>query len=67
MSENKTLLTKSIIAIVTEKTDAVMNGGVPIFICNSSEERERLSILLTRITGAMAHDLMNGVTIMVRH
>jgi hypothetical protein len=59
-------LNKYILAIVTIKRDKVA-AGVPIFYCDSEEEKEQVASNLTRITNGMVHDIGNGVYIIVRH
>jgi len=44
-----------------------MTGGAPIFVASSPEEREKISTYLSRILNAQAHDLENGIYIIVRH
>ncbi|MEA1961942.1 MAG: hypothetical protein U9N81_11860 [Bacillota bacterium] len=56
-----------ILAIVTQEIDKVHGGGCPVFVANSSEQQERMSLLLARILGGNVHDLENGVFFIVRH
>lgn len=53
-------------AIVTLRKD-LPGGGAPIFLCDSEEERERVSVLLSKILRGVVHDLENGVYVIVRH
>ncbi len=45
----------------------VVGGGVPVFVARTREEQERIAFFLSRILRAMAHDLENGVFIIVKH
>ena len=55
-----------ILAVVTTDTDRVVSG-VPVFVAKDDEEVQRTCLLLSRIMKAMAHDLENGVYILVKH
>ncbi|HZW82292.1 MAG TPA: hypothetical protein VFF14_02565 [Candidatus Deferrimicrobium sp.] len=59
-------LQDSILAVITTET-ANVAANVPVFFVASKEEQERLALLLSRIMNAMAHDLENGVFIIVKH
>lgn len=59
-------LREVILAAVTLEPGLV-GGGVPVFVVRTREEQERLSLFLSRILKAMAHDLENGVFIIVKH
>jgi hypothetical protein len=58
-----------ILAIVTteEQQDLVESGSAPIFYARDEEELEYISMLLSRLTMSMAHDLGNGVYILIKH
>ncbi len=60
---------EGIIAVVTLKEDAHKIGGgrASVFFAEDEEEREYLTMLLSRITTATAHNLGNGVYILVKH
>lgn len=59
---------ETILAIITQKEDIVLEGGeAPIFFVQDGEEQERLSFLLSKILKGMIHDLENGVYLIVRH
>ncbi len=44
-----------------------VGGGAPIFYVQNEEEAAELAVLISNIFGAAAHDLNNGVLIIVRH
>lgn len=64
-----TSLVGTIIATIAlnEAREKVSGGGAPIFFAENREEQEKLSLLLSRILKGMAHDLENGVYIIIRH
>lgn len=55
-----------IIAVVSMNPDHI-SGGVPIFLTNDEEDREKLALSLEKILDASAHDLINGSIILVDH
>ena len=57
-----------IVAVITknENKDKV-GGGAPIFIVNDDPELEEMSMLLSRITLGMVHDIGQGIKIIIRH
>jgi len=59
-------LKEQILAIVTTNIEKV-SGSVPVFIASDFNEAQHLSLLLSRVLKAMAHDLENGVFIIVKH
>ncbi|MDK2822540.1 MAG: hypothetical protein PWQ67_1336 [Clostridia bacterium] len=59
-------LKEQILGIVTPYPERVL-GNVPIFITKDDQEAQHLCLLLSRILKAMAHDLENGVYIIVKH
>ena len=61
------IITKVILAIVTHKPDKVANSGVPTFICDSEEERDKVAFNLSKLTDSVIHDLENGVLVAVKH
>ncbi|MHB1127295.1 MAG: capping complex subunit for YIEGIA [Bacillota bacterium] len=63
----ETLIQGSILAIVTTDQTKVIPGGAPVFIAKDEEEQEKLSLYLARVLDSMAHDLENGVHVIVRH
>lgn len=59
---------KAILAIVVlEKEKVISGGGAPIFVVDSKEKQQRTAFLLEKILDGMAHDLENGVIIIVKH
>ena len=58
-----------ILAIITqrENKDKVDSGSAPIFYGEDKEEVEYISMLLSRLTMSMVHDLGNGVYILIKH
>lgn len=59
-------LSKSILAVVTLRSDQI-SGGTPIFIVQNQEELEKKSFLLEKILDGMAHQLDDHTMIIVRH
>ena len=59
-------LQDAILAVVTTQSSQVA-ANVPVFYVPDQVEQERISLLLSRILNAMAHDLENGVFIIVKH
>ena len=59
-------LTKAIAAAVTTQKDQRVDG-LPIFYAQSDEEMVRMATVLSRILEAVAHDMGNGVYIIVKH
>ena len=58
----------NIIAIVVrEKNKEKVGGGAPLFYVNSQKELENTSMLLSRITMGMVHDLGNDIKVIIRH
>lgn len=58
-------ITKVILAAVTTTGERV--SGVPVFYAENQEEQERMAKTLSRVLEAIAHDLGNGIYILVRH
>lgn len=57
---------EEILAVVTAYPDKI-KGNVAVFVTENEKESEHLALLLSRILKAMAHDLENGVYIIVKH
>ncbi|PZE21962.1 capping complex subunit for YIEGIA [Paenibacillus xerothermodurans] len=55
-----------IMAIVAFDSNQVA-GGEPIFITKDKSEQQKVAFLLEKILDAAAHDLENGVMILVDH
>ncbi|SJZ54347.1 capping complex subunit for YIEGIA [Selenihalanaerobacter shriftii] len=62
-------LTNNILAIVTLKNNEnkVDGGGSPVFYVDDEEELEYVAMLISRLTLSMAHNLGNGVYILIKH
>ncbi|SFE91672.1 hypothetical protein SAMN04487969_10983 [Paenibacillus algorifonticola] len=56
----------NIVAVVSSNRD-VSGGGAPIFFAGSEQELEQTAFLLEKILNANAHNLKNGVIILVNH
>lgn len=57
---------EKIVAIVAMDPDRVA-GGAPIFIASDAEEQQQVAFSLEKILDATAHDLKNGMMILVKH
>lgn len=55
-----------IVAVIAVDKEQIA-GGAPIFIVRSREEQERVAFSLEKIMDATAHDLKNGLMIIVDH
>ncbi|GAA4724549.1 capping complex subunit for YIEGIA [Brevibacillus fulvus] len=51
--------------VVTDKQS--VGGGAPIFIAKDQAEQEKLAFSLEKILDVAAHDLKNGMIILVDH
>lgn len=62
-------LTGTILAsvVIEEAKTKVAGGGAPVFIVKDNQEQEKIALVLSRILKGMAHDLENGVYIIIRH
>jgi hypothetical protein len=56
----------TILAVVTTDMNKV-KGGTPIFYAKDEQELEKLALYLSKILFGMAHDLENGIYVIVRH
>ncbi len=56
-----------IVAIVTTDKNKILHSGVAAFLCDTVEERDNVSLLISKVTQGMVHDLENGCVIIVRH
>ena len=66
----KTSLGKIVLAtvVLAEASQLVVSGGAgPVYVARDSQEQQRLAKYLSKITEGVAHDLENGVLIIVRH
>ncbi|MGI9952870.1 hypothetical protein V3F56_10955 [Moorellaceae bacterium AZ2] len=59
----------NILAVVATRDarEKVAGGGAPIFFAEDEAEQQKLGLTLSRMLDAMAHDLENGVLVIVRH
>lgn len=60
------VIEKAILAIITTNNTKI-DGGAPIFICETKEELERISANLEAITDGIAHALSDELYIIVKH
>ncbi|KGG79756.1 capping complex subunit for YIEGIA [Caloranaerobacter azorensis] len=58
---------EAILAVVTIRKDIVCGENIPVFYAKDEEEREKIALLLSKITLGMVHDLENGAYVIVRH
>lgn len=63
----KASISNYILAVITLDATMVGAGGAPVFIARDRAEQDRIATYLARITGSIAHDLENGVYILVKH
>ena len=59
-------MSNRIMAVVTIEPSLV-GGGAPIFYAKDKAEQDKIVMYLMRITGGVAHDLENGVYVVVKH
>lgn len=55
-----------ILAAITTRKDAVA-GGVPIFYVENEEQMQEMAGTVANILDGMAHELINGTLIIVKH
>lgn len=55
------------VVVLENRRHKVEAGGAPVFVAESAEEQNRVALALSRILDGMAHDLENGVYIIIRH
>ena len=55
-----------ILAVITTDRERV-GGGAPIFVAHHQEEVQQIAFSLEKIMDATAHDLKNGIMIIVQH
>lgn len=58
---------EAILAIITTDESKVMGGSVPVFLARDEEEKEKISLMLAKVTSGIIHDLRNGCYVIVRH
>ncbi|WHH59869.1 hypothetical protein [Petroclostridium sp. X23] len=56
-----------IVAVVTHHRDKVQSGFAPVFYSEDESESEKLALYLAKVTMGMAHNLENGVYVIVKH
>lgn len=56
---------KMIMAAVTCEDRKI--HGVPVFYTKDEDEQEKMALTLSRVMEAVAHDMGNGVYIIVKH
>jgi hypothetical protein len=57
----------NIIAIITTDRSMISTTTVPVFYAQSEEQKERIALLVSKITMGMVHDLENGSYVVVKH
>lgn len=62
-----TTLEKYILAVVTTSGKGVDGGGAPVFYTENDEQLQEISFALEKILDGMAHELPNGMMVIVRH
>ncbi|WP_425446008.1 capping complex subunit for YIEGIA [Dethiothermospora halolimnae] len=60
-------LKDTILAVITTNREAVSSEGAPIFYAKDEEEKERIALLLSKVTLGMVHDLENGCYVIIKH
>jgi hypothetical protein len=56
---------KLILAAVTTEKGKIR--GVPVFYAKDEDEKEIMALTLSRVLEAVAHELANGIYILVKH
>ncbi|HZK25374.1 MAG TPA: hypothetical protein VFC74_08300 [Oscillospiraceae bacterium] len=60
-------IAKIILAAVTTRKGEHRVAGIPIFYAETDEEMINMCTILSRVMEAVAHDMGNGVYIIVKH
>ncbi len=60
------VLNKAILAVITTDRER-SSGGAPIFFARDQQEMEEIAFQLEVILDAMAHQIGDGLMIMVKH
>lgn len=60
-------IAKVILAAVTTRKDQHRVSGIPVFYAETEEELVKMATILSRVFEAVAHDMENGVYIIVKH
>jgi hypothetical protein len=58
-------ITKMILAAVVLKEKRI--DGIPVFYAKDEEQQATMATILSRVLEAVAHDMGNGVYIIVKH
>ncbi|MTI47766.1 capping complex subunit for YIEGIA [Sporosalibacterium faouarense] len=58
---------EDILAIITTNKELVSSGTTPIFYARDEDEKERVALLISKVTMGMVHDLENGSYVIVKH
>ena len=58
---------ENIVAIITTDKSMISSSSVPVFFANTEEQKERLALMVSKVTMGMVHDLENGAYVVVRH
>jgi hypothetical protein len=56
---------KAVLAAITD--DPAKVSGVPVFVAQDDDSRQKKALYLSRILQAAVHDLGDGVLIVVKH
>ncbi|AZR72758.1 hypothetical protein BBF96_04735 [Anoxybacter fermentans] len=54
------------VVVMNDKVKKV-SGGAPIFIAENEKELEKISMLISRVTMSMVHEISDGIRIIVKH
>jgi hypothetical protein len=63
-------ISKAILAtiVLKDQADKVLGGGLgPVYSAQDKDEQQKICMYLSRILEGVAHDLENGVMVVVRH
>jgi hypothetical protein len=58
---------KKVILAAVAVAEGTVSGGVPVFHAKDKKDQEFITLTLSRVLEAVAHDLGNGTYILVRH
>ncbi|SCW27819.1 hypothetical protein SAMN04487970_1001153 [Paenibacillus tianmuensis] len=53
--------------VATEANRQTVAGGAPIFIADDANHQQQVAFKLEKILDSAAHDLENGIVILVKH
>lgn len=56
-----------LIAVVTDRQDGVLAGGLPVFVQPDADKRRQLAVTLSQIVRGTVHQLEEGTYVIVRH